>query len=129
MKNAAALALSLSVMSGSLTAQEPTITTLLTKDVVGAAGKEILVITVENAPGASDPEHRHNAQAVVYVLEGSVVMQVEGKPAVTLGVGGTFYESPEDVHLVARNASTSATAKFLVFFVKGKGAAFKADTK
>lgn len=129
MKTIALLLLSLGIMGGSLAAQEPTIESLLTTDIVGASGKELLMITVEYEPGASDPVHRHHAQAVVYVLQGSVVMQVQGKPAVTLGVGQTFYESPDDVHLVARNASTSARAKFLVFFVKDKGAPFKAPTK
>ena len=79
------------------------------------------MITVEYPPGASDAVHRHNAQTVVYVLEGSIVMQVRGAEPVTLGPGQTFYEAPDDVHVVARNASRTAPAKFLVFFVKDKG--------
>src|SRR5262245_35494542 len=125
MKHIAALVVVLS-LTGRLTyAQDPTIQSVLSKDLVGVSGKEIAVITVEYAPGESDPVHRHRAQAVVYVLEGAVVMQVQGKPAMTLSAGETFYEGPEDVHLVARNASASRAAKFLVFFVKDKGTPVK----
>jgi quercetin dioxygenase-like cupin family protein len=94
---------------------------LLTKD-LGIAGKEATMLTVEYAPGASSAAHRHNAHTFVYVLEGSVVMQVKGGKEVTLSPGQTFYESPEDVHTVSRNASATKPAKFLVFFVKDKGA-------
>lgn len=80
------------------------------------------MILVEYPPGAADPIHRHNAYAYVYVLEGSVVMQVKGGKQVTLTPGQTFYEGPDDVHLVGRNASSTQPAKFLVFLVKDKGA-------
>jgi quercetin dioxygenase-like cupin family protein len=100
---------------------EAKVTPLMTKD-LGFAGKEGTMVTVEYAPGASSSEHRHNAHVFVYVLEGSVVMQVKGGREVTLGPGQTFYESPEDVHTVSRNASTTKPAKFLVSFVKDKGA-------
>ena len=80
------------------------------------------MITVEYPPGWSDPIHRHNAQTFVYVLEGSVVMQVKGGEQVTLAPGQTFYEGIDDVHLVGRNASTTKPAKFVVFLVKNKGA-------
>ena len=80
------------------------------------------MITVEYAPGGSDPVHRHNAQAFVYVLEGSIVMQVKGEKQVTLTPGQTFYEGPDDVHTVGRNASSTKPAKFLVFLIKDKGA-------
>ena len=79
------------------------------------------MITVDYAPGASDPIHRHNAHAFIYVLQGSIVMQLQGQPAVTLKAGETFYESPADVHTVGRNASATEPAKFLVVFVKEKG--------
>jgi quercetin dioxygenase-like cupin family protein len=85
-------------------------------------GKEVSMITVEYAPGGSDPIHRHNAHGLIYVLEGMIVMQVEGGRQVTLKAGDTFYEGPDDVHVVGRNASTTERAKFLVFFVKDKGA-------
>jgi quercetin dioxygenase-like cupin family protein len=98
------------------------VTPLMTKDLTGIAGKEGVMLTVEYAPGASDDMHRHNAHTFVYVLEGSVVMQVKGGKQVTLGPGQTFYESPEDIHTVGRNASSTKPAKFLVFFVKDKGA-------
>ena len=85
-------------------------------------GKEGSMATVEYAPGGTSARHRHNAHTFVYVLEGSVVMQVDGGQPVTLGPGQTFYESPSDVHAVSRNASDTKPAKFLVFFVKDKGA-------
>jgi quercetin dioxygenase-like cupin family protein len=129
MKNAAAWVLSLSLAGGTLSAQEPTTTSLLSKDLAGFPGKELLMITVEYPPGVSDPVHRHDAHVMVYVLEGSVVMQVKDKAAVTLRAGDTFYEGPGDVHTMARNASQTAPAKFLVFFVKDKGAPILVPTK
>jgi quercetin dioxygenase-like cupin family protein len=84
-------------------------------------GKEGEVILVEYGPGASDPVHRHHAHAFVYVLEGSIVMQVRGGEQVTLTPGQTFYEGPDDVHVVGRNASSTKPAKFLVFLVKDEG--------
>jgi quercetin dioxygenase-like cupin family protein len=108
--------------SGTPMAQDATVTPLLAKDLSHVAGKELSMITVEYAPGASDPVHTHQAAAMVYVLEGSIVMQVRGGEAVTLTAGQTFYEGPNDVHVVGRNASHTAPAKFLVFFVKDKGA-------
>ena len=103
-------------------ADDAKVTLLMTKDLTGIAGKEGSMVTVEYPPGASSLEHRHNAHAFVYVLEGSVVMQVKGGKEVTLGPGQTFYESPEDIHTVSKNASNTKPAKFLVFFVKDKGA-------
>lgn len=108
--------------AGIAAAEDAVVTPLLTKDLTGIAGKEATMVTVEYAPGASSTAHRHNAATFVYVLEGSVVMQVKGGKEVTLGPGQTFYESPEDVHTVSRNASNTKPAKFLVFFVKQKGA-------
>jgi quercetin dioxygenase-like cupin family protein len=98
------------------------VTPLASKDLAGVAGKEITMITVEYMPGGVDPIHTHNAQALIYVLEGEIVMQVKGGPQVTLKPGETFYEGPEDVHIVGRNASKTKPAKFVVFFVKEKGA-------
>ena len=129
MKITAALILSLSLAGGTLRAQEPSITSLLSKDLTGTPGKELLMITVEYPPGTSDPVHRHDAQVMVYVLEGSVVTQVKGEAPVTLRAGDTFYEGPGDVHTVARNASQTAPAKFLVLFVKAKGAPILVPTK
>ena len=98
------------------------VTPLMGEDLAGLPGKEGVMLTVEYAPGASSGKHRHNAHTFVYVLEGAIVMQVAGGEAVTLGPGQTFYESPDDIHLVSKNASDSQPAKFLVFFVKEKGA-------
>jgi quercetin dioxygenase-like cupin family protein len=95
---------------------------LMAQDLAGLAGKEGMMLTVEYAPGAASTKHKHNAHVFVYVLEGSVVMQVDGGKPVTLGAGQTFYESPGDVHSVSKNASTTKAAKFLVFMVKDKGA-------
>ena len=95
---------------------------LFAKELAGLAGKEGLMLTVEYAPGASTPKHRHDAHVFVYVLEGSIIMQAEGGQPVTLTAGQTFYETPADVHSVSRNASDTASAKFLVVLVKEKGA-------
>lgn len=97
-------------------------TPLLTRDLMGIPGKEGVMLTVEYAPGQASASHRHNASAFVYVLEGSVVMQVKGGKPMTLGVGDTFFETPEDVHVVSKNASDTKPAKILVFLVKEKGA-------
>jgi len=105
-----------------LAAQEAKVTQLMSKDLPNLPGKEGLMITVDYPPGSSDPIHRHNANAFVYVLEGSIVMQVRGGKEVTLTRGETFYEGPEDVHVVGRNASKTKPAKFVVFLVKDKGA-------
>ena len=116
------------VVSATLGAQETKVAPqakvaeLLSKDLPNLPGKEGLMITVEYPPGSSDPIHRHNANAFVYVLEGSIVMQVRGGKETTLAPGQTFYEGPNDVHIVGRNASQTKPAKFVVFLVKDKGA-------
>jgi quercetin dioxygenase-like cupin family protein len=98
------------------------VTSLTSKDLEGLPGKEGSLFLVEYPPGGSDPVHRHNASVFVYVLEGRVVMQVKGGQEVTLSKGQTFFESPEEIHVVGRNASRTEPAKFLAFFVKDKGA-------
>jgi quercetin dioxygenase-like cupin family protein len=112
----------LCLMSGTAMAEEPKVTPLMSKDLAESPGREVLVITVEHAPGGSSAIHRHNAHAFVYVLDGSVVMQLKGGQQVTLAPGQTFYEGPDDVHVVDRNASATNPAKFLVFLIKDKGA-------
>jgi len=112
----------LCLMTGTAMAQQAKVASLMSKDLPESPGREVLVITVEHAPGGSSPIHRHDAHAVVYVLEGSVVMQVKGGQQVTLTPGQTFYEGPDDVHVVDRNASSTEPAKFLVFMIKDKGA-------
>ena len=102
--------------------KEAKVTPLFSKDLADFPGKEGLMITVEYPPGSTDPIHRHNAHGFIYVLEGSIVMQVRGGKEVTLTPGQTYYEGPEDVHVVGRNASQTKPAKFVVFFVKDKGA-------
>ena len=110
------------LMSGTLLAQEAKVTQLMAKDLTNLPGKEGVMITVEYPPGSSDPIHRHNAHAFVYVLEGEIVMQLRGGKEMVLKPGQTFYEGPDDVHVVGRNASKTEPAKFIVFFVKDKGA-------
>jgi quercetin dioxygenase-like cupin family protein len=119
------------LMPATLMAQQPAATTqapeavvtpITSKDLPDFPGKEVLMITVEYPPGSVDPIHRHNAHAFVYVLEGSIIMQVRGGQEVTLTPGQTFYEGPKDVHVVGKNASTTKPAKFIVFFIKDKGA-------
>lgn len=112
----------LSLIAGPLMAQEAKVTSLMSKDLKDFPGKEGLLITVEYPPGATDPIHRHNAHAFVYVLEGSIVMQLKGGKEVTLTPGQTFYEGPDDVHIVGRSASKTKPAKFVVFLVKNKDA-------
>jgi quercetin dioxygenase-like cupin family protein len=103
-------------------AQEAQVTSLMSKDLKESPGREGLMILVDYPPGSSDPIHRHNANAFVYVLEGTIIMQVKGGKQVTLTPGQTFYEGPDDVHVVGRNASNTKHAKFVVFLVKDKGA-------
>lgn len=98
------------------------VTPLMAKDLSDMPGKEGLMITVDYAPGAADPVHRHRAHGFIYVLEGSIVMAVKGGKEVTLMPGQTFYEGPNDIHTVGRNASTTQPAKFLVLLVKQKKA-------
>jgi quercetin dioxygenase-like cupin family protein len=113
--------------AGTLTAQQPTakeakVTPAMSKDLKDFPGKEGVMLIVEYPPGSTDPIHRHNAHGFIYVLEGSIVMQVKGGKEETLTPGQTFYEGPDDVHVIGRNASQTKPAKFVVFFVKDKGA-------
>jgi quercetin dioxygenase-like cupin family protein len=108
-------------MRSPVTAQQAEVVPLMSRDLTDIPGKEVVMLTVTYPPGASDPAHRHNAHAFVYVLEGAVVMQVKGGKEVTLTPGQTFYEGPDDIHVVGRNASKTSPAKFLVVMVKEKG--------
>ena len=111
-----------SLIAATLIAQDSKVRRLISKDLAECPGKEGLMITVVYPPGASDAIHRHNAYAFLYVLEGSVVMQLKGGKEITLTPGQTFYEGPNDIHTVGRNASNTKPAKFIVFLVKEKGA-------
>ena len=131
MKNKILILVLLLLVPATLMAQQPAasgqaphaaVTSLTSKDLPELPGKEVLMITVEYPPGSVDPIHRHNAHAFVYVLEGSIIMQVKGGNEVKLTPGQTFYEGPGDVHVVGRNASSTRPAKFVVFFIKDKGA-------
>jgi quercetin dioxygenase-like cupin family protein len=130
LKNKSLMLVLLFLIPGTMAARQPTanpapqasVTPLTSKDLPEFPGKEVLMITVEYPPGSVDPIHRHNADAFVYVLEGSIIMRVKGGKEVTLTPGQTFYEGPNDVHVVGRNASSTRPAKFVVFFIKDKGA-------
>ena len=98
-------------------------------DLADYPGKEGRVIEVSYPPGAQDMVHRHDAYAFVYVLEGQIIMQLKGQPAVTLKAGQTFYEGPTDVHVVGRNASNTEPARFVVVLLKGKGAPLQTPVK
>jgi quercetin dioxygenase-like cupin family protein len=104
-------------------ADDAAVTSLMSKELGDIAGKEVLMLVVEYPPGNAEPVHRHNAHAFVYVLEGSIVMQLRGGQETTLTPGQTFYEGPGDIHTVGRNASDSEPAKFLVFLLKNTGLA------
>jgi quercetin dioxygenase-like cupin family protein len=112
----------LSLMASPVMAQQPDVVTVMSKELADIPGKEVVMITVEFPPGGADPVHRHDAHGFIYVLEGSVVMQVKGGKEVTLTPGQSFYEGPDDVHVVGRNASKTRPAKLLAVLVKGKGA-------
>jgi quercetin dioxygenase-like cupin family protein len=98
------------------------VTPLISTELAGIPGKEVVMITVEYPPGYDGEIHRHNAQSFIYVIEGSVVMQVRGGEQVTVEAGQTFYEAPADVHVVGRNASNRKPARLVVFLIKDKGA-------
>ena len=117
---AALASLAVSAAPGRAAAADAVVAQLMARDLIGMPGKEVTMETVEYAPGGKSAPHRHHAQVFVYVLEGSLRMQVQGSPAATLGPGGTFYESPDDIHVVSENASQSKPAKFLVVMVKDK---------
>ena len=123
------LILAVCLVTETILAQDVKVTPLLAKDLADVPGKEATMFTVAFAPGAEGAVHRHNAHVFVYVLEGSVVMQVRGGKEVTLSPGETFYEGPMDIHTVGRNASKTRPAKFLAFFVKDKGAPVSVPTK
>ena len=116
------VAVLLCAAGGRLTAQQAEVTPLMTKELADIPGKEALMLTVVYPPGGADPVHRHNAHGFIYVLEGSVVMQVKGGKLVTLTAGQTFYEGPDDIHVVGRSASSTKPAKLLVLLLKNKGA-------
>ena len=122
MKSSRWMLLLATLIARTLVAQDAQVTPLMSKDLADFPGKEGLMISVVYPPGASDPIHRHNAHAFVYVLEGSVVMQVKGGKEITLTPGQSFYEGPNDIHTVGRNASTTKPSKFIVVLLKDKGA-------
>lgn len=121
MKNSPKLLLSVALLAGSALAQDAQVTPLMSKELPESPGKEALMISVMYPPGAKDPVHRHHAHAFLYVLEGSIVMQVKGGKELTLTPGQSFYEGPDDIHTVGRNASNTQPAKFIVVLVKDKG--------
>ena len=122
MRSSFLFTLLVSLAGGTLIAQEATVKTLRSTGLAGDPAKELTMIAVEYPPGGSSPIHRHDAQAVVYVVEGTIVMQAKGAAPVTFRPGDTWYEGPDDIHVVSRNASAEAKARYVVFLVKAKGA-------
>lgn len=116
------LLLILFLVGSPLIAQDAKVTSLMVKPLPDYPGKAIQILTVEYPPGGHDPVHRHNAHGFIYVLDGGIVMAVNGGQPVTLAAGQMFYEGPNDIHTIGRNASKTAPAKFLVFLLKDKGA-------
>ncbi len=116
------IVLAMFLMTGIAHAQGTKSTPLLTKNLPDISAKEATMLTVEYPPGYEGTIHRHNADVFVYVLEGSIVMQVRGGLKVTIGPGGTFYQGPNDVHVGGRNASKTKPAKFLVIALMNQGA-------
>jgi len=115
--------LALGIATGDAAAPDAVVAQLLVRELVGVPGKEVTMETVEYPPGGKSPPHRHHAQVFVYVIEGSLRMQVQGSSPVTLGPGGTFYESPDDVHVVSENSSQTRPARFLVVMIKDRATA------
>jgi quercetin dioxygenase-like cupin family protein len=109
------------LMSGTLLAQEAKVTELFSKDLTNLPGKEGLMVIVEYPPGSADPIHRHNAHGFIYVLEGSIVMQVRGGKEATVTSGQTFYEGPEDVHVVGAERKQNQTGEIRRVLRKGQG--------
>ena len=116
-----ALAASAGLAAPAPAAPQPVVAPIMQKDLADPPGKEMLMLSVEYPPGAVETIHRHDAYAFIYVLEGTIIEQVRGGKEVTLTPGQTFYEGPDDVHVVGRNASTSQPARFIVVMVKKQG--------
>jgi quercetin dioxygenase-like cupin family protein len=110
------------LMLAAVPVQAADVKDLFAIDLADYPGKEARMLEVSYPPGAQDMVHRHDAHAFIYVLEGQIVMQLKGRPAVTLKAGQTFYEGPSDIHAVGRNASSTEPARFVVVFIKAKGA-------
>ncbi len=112
----------LTILSTASAAQQSAATILLQTDLPDIEGREAVVLEVVYPPGVASASHRHNAHTFVYVLEGTVEMQVAGGELLKLVAGQTFYETPNDIHSVSRNASDTEPAKILVVFIKQAGA-------
>jgi quercetin dioxygenase-like cupin family protein len=115
------VACSAQLASPARAAPQPVVTPVMLKDLPDEPGKEMLMIAVDYPPGTVETIHRHDAHAFVYVLEGTIIEQVRGGKEVTLTPGQSFYEGPDDVHTVGRNASATQPAKFVVVLLKKKG--------
>src|SRR3954453_17871793 len=110
------------LMLAAVPAEAADVKELFAIDLADYPGKEGRIIEVSYPPSAQDVIHRHDAHAFVFVLEGQIIMQLKGQPAITLKAGETFCEGPTDVHVVGRNASNAEPARFVVVLLKGKGA-------
>ena len=117
------IASTLAMFCAAAQAQDAKVTSLMEQALTAKPDHNVTMLTVEYPPGGSSKPHRHDAQVFVYMLDGTVTMQVKGGPLRTLKPGDTFYEAPNDEHIVSANASKTQSAKFLVFIVKDADAA------
>jgi peroxiredoxin/quercetin dioxygenase-like cupin family protein len=110
-------------LAGALASLNPKKSTvLLTDPLPQLDDKEVVMLTVDVPPGGSSPPHRHNGYVYVYVLEGAMVMKTREGPETTVTAGQHFVERPQDLHMISRNPSATAPARFLVVMIKDAGA-------
>jgi quercetin dioxygenase-like cupin family protein len=102
---------------------------LMTKDLADFPGKEALVYVIEYPPGTNNVPHRHDAHVFLHILSGQLNAQVKGGELTVLNPGDTYYESPNDIHVVSRNPSSTVPAKAILFMLHNKGAALSTPVK
>jgi quercetin dioxygenase-like cupin family protein len=102
---------------------------LMTKDLADFPGKEALVYLIDYPPGTNNLPHRHDAHVFLHILSGQLNAQVKGGELTVLNPGDTYYESPNDIHIVSRNPSSTTPAKAILFMVHNKGAALSTPVK
>ena len=101
------------------------VSVLMKQPLADMAGKLATMLTVAYAPGAASDPHVHPGSVFAYVLEVTVVTQLEGEQPVTYTKGQSWYESPKKPHMVSRNASVTEPAKLLVLLLSQEGEALK----
>ena len=109
----------LAVMAQTPQAPAPSRTILMKQDVSGFPNHEAVVVRVEFPVGSREPRHTHPGDVFAYVQSGSIILNVEGKPTVTVNQGETFFVPAGVVHWGENAGKTPTTA--LVTFVVEKG--------